>query len=124
MAKFVYVALLGILCINMSIFLVNEYDILSEVTYMTPVLPGDVSSNVDINGTITPEPSLTNVYGYDIWGNLNKLWRLVGTLVAGLPILMNELGAPLPIILIVDAIYIFMWGVFFIEMGIGRDIGE
>ena len=124
MAKFVYMAMLGILCINMSIYLVNEYSLMDEVEYMTPVFPQNITDNVDFNGTITPDPNLVNTQGYDIYGGIGKFYRLTRTLVLGVPDLMAEVGAPGPIILVVDAIYTFMWGVFYLEMVLGRDIGE
>lgn len=119
MAKLAMVALLGLLCINLSIFLVNEYDILPEATYITPILPDEVKTNIDINGTITPNPSMTTAF-YDVWGGMGKLWRLISTMVAGVPFLLNDLGVPGPVALVLDAIYTFILGVFFIEFVLGR----
>ena len=123
MGKFVIMALLGILCVNMSIYLVNEYDLISEYTYLNPVTPEEVKNKVDINGTITPDPNYVNQF-YDIWGGMNKIWKLVGTLVLGLPMFMVELGAPTPIVVVVDAIYTFLVGIFLLELVTGRDFGE
>lgn len=121
MAKLAIVALVGILCLNLSIFLVNDYIILPQVTYVTPILPDEITGQVDINGTLTPSPTY-NTQGWDVFGGANKLWRLVTTLVAGIPFLLWDLGVPLAVQLVLDALYTFILGIFFIEVVTGRDI--
>jgi len=121
MSKLVMSMAVAILCVNLSIFLVNEYDILDEVEFMTPITPGGIKDKVDINGTITPETSFITEF-YNLWGGASRLYRLITTLVAGIPGLLNEFGTPPAIALVLDAIYTFILGVFFIEIITGRDI--
>jgi hypothetical protein len=119
MGKLAMTMLLGILCINFSIFLVNEYVILPQVTYITPVLPGEVKGGTDINGTLTPVQG-SSAYQDPLPG-ANKLWRLITTMVAGIPVLLADFNVPVPVALVLDAIYTFILGIFFIEFLLGRN---
>ena len=120
MAKLAMVAFLGILCINLSIYLVNEYVLIPEVTYITPILPEDITGKVNINGTVTPSPAQSTAF-YDLWGGMGKLWLLISTTVVGIPILLNDMGAPIPVQIVLDALYTVILGIFFIEIVLGRN---
>jgi hypothetical protein len=120
MGKFVFMGLIAILCINMGIYIVEEAGLIPGFSYEPNLTPDAVKDKVDIDKTIKPDPGVLTAF-YDIWGGMNKLKVLTSTMVAGVPILMEKFGVPTYIKWSIDAIYFFMFGVFFLEIVTGRD---
>jgi len=123
MGKLVVNIMIGILCINMSIYLVNSYGFFEGAQTLTSLTPEEVSDNIDIDSLITPDSSLVTPF-YNFWKGMNSLWTLVSTLVLGLPNLLTEFGVPDPVMYVVKAIYGLLLSIFFIEFFSGKEITD
>lgn len=111
---------MAILCVNMSIWLVNSYNLLPEYAMIPGTTPAVIIGNININGTITPSPDINLLNPYDIWGTMSKVWNLIGTSVLGIPLLLYQLGAPAPIQVVLDALYLVVLVFFFLEFTSGK----
>lgn len=118
-AKLAIVGVLAILCVNLSIWLVNDYGLLPEYTMIPGTTPDEISGRIDINGTITPSPDI-NLQWYDVWGTMGKVWSLIGTSVLGVPFLLNQIGVPIAIQLVIDALYLVIVVLALLEFASGR----
>ena len=128
--KMIFQFIMGILCINAAILLFQTYDgtngfsaILTKVEYLTPVNSTQLANATGVEDILHAGSTsgASTVFYYieeAMWG----FYRIGSTLLVGFPVLLNDLGTPLPIVVAVGGLSTVMWALFFLELFAGRDV--
>lgn len=122
--KMAFRAVFFLLCINAACLIIE----LADASYLqggpiTPMNQTQAISVNDIQGFIQSGDSANPVF-YDLQVSLWMIWKIAGTIIAGFPLMVSDLGAPPAIVYPLYMLFISAWGVLILEMRAGRDITD
>ena len=122
--KIAYQALLFILALNLTTWVVQQIDVI-PIAGVEPIIePTEVPEQFNPTATVQGWGGwLTTLYIIgDIVGGLQMLWNAIYVLVVGFPSLLSNLGVPSIVVYPLYALWSFVYFIFVIEWISGRYI--
>ena len=122
--KLSYYAFMLMMCINIATWIHQQLGI--NLSGLTATSPSQIVEQFNATATVRSWGGFTNIVAIvgDIVAVMQMLWNTMWTFIVGFPMFIAGLGAPLIIVISLDALWSMIWVFFVYEMISGRTISE